>query len=121
MKDSAIAVLNRAEKTGADSKFVGGSRWSGYLYGIAGRRDKTREILHRLIDESAKRPVDRIGVAVLEMGLGNKEAAIAWLQRAYSERSSELRYVLGPEPTFRSIRMDPRFQELRRKVGFHRP
>jgi Tfp pilus assembly protein PilF len=110
MEDSAVKVLNRAERT----------PWNGYLYAIAGRPDVTRKILDSLLTESRKRPLDPLAIAVLQMGLGDKEQAIAWLQKAYAERSDGLRYVLGPHPAFRPIRSDPRIQELRRRVGFRR-
>lgn len=111
MKDSAVKVLSRSPRNG----------YIGYLYGIAGRPDIVRHILDSLLAEANGESVDPTHVAMLQMGLGNKEEAILWLQRAYAERTQDLRYVLGAELAFRSIRKDPRFQELRRKVGFHRP
>jgi tetratricopeptide (TPR) repeat protein len=110
MNDSAVAVLNRSDKT----------PWNGWLYGVAGRTDTTRRILDSLMVESEKRPVDPIGIAVVQMGMGNREQALAWLERAYAERSSGLRFFLGPHLAFAPLRNDPRFQALRRRVGFSR-
>jgi DNA-binding SARP family transcriptional activator/Tfp pilus assembly protein PilF/TolB-like protein len=119
LKDSAIAVLDRFEKNRAAGTVAEISCWNGYLYGIAGRPAITQRIKDRVMAAYKTLPVDATCIAALEIGLGHKDSAITWLQRAYAERSSELRYALGPHVAFRSIRMDPRFQELRRKVGLH--
>jgi len=48
--------------------------------------------------------------------MGNKDEAIVWLQRAYLEHSNALT-ALKVEPAYDSLRADPRFQELVRRVG----
>jgi tetratricopeptide (TPR) repeat protein len=106
--DSAVAVLNRADKT----------PWNGWLYGRAGRRDTTQRILDSLITESTKRPVDRVGIAVLQMALGRRNETLTELERAYAERSVQLRFYLGPHPALNPLRTDPRFRALRKQVGF---
>jgi hypothetical protein len=48
--------------------------------------------------------------------MGDVEGALAWLDRAYAERNGPLVF-LNVDPAFDSLRGDPRFQELRRRVG----
>jgi tetratricopeptide (TPR) repeat protein len=108
MSDSAVAVLNRSDKT----------PWNGWLYSVAGRTDTTQRILNSLMEESKKRPVDPLAIALLQMGMRNKEEALAWLERAYTDRSPALRLYLGPHPAFGPLRNDPRFRALRHRVGF---
>lgn len=48
--------------------------------------------------------------ALVHGGLGDKDQAIAWLEKAYKERSDFL-LVLRVDPLFDPLRSDPRFQE----------
>ena len=109
-RDSAIAVLDRHIRT---------LEWhDGWLYAAAGRRDKGRRILDSLMVLNATRPVDPLFIAALHAGLGNTEEAFKWLDSAYADRSALLLFLLGPHPALDNLRGDPRFQKLRKKVGF---
>ncbi|MGB7068573.1 MAG: hypothetical protein WBD22_03705 [Pyrinomonadaceae bacterium] len=55
-------------------------------------------------------------LAVLYAALGDREQALALLEKAYSEHDVQLIF-LGVEPNFDSLRDDPRFQDLMRRVG----
>jgi hypothetical protein len=109
-RDSALAVLDRHVHTPA--------WYNGWLYAACGRRDQGQQILDSLLVLNRSRPVDPALVAALEVGLGNTEEALDWLERAYAERSQLLLFLLGPHPAFDALRGNPRFQELRRKAGF---
>lgn len=50
-------------------------------------------------------------------GMGDKDRALVWLERAYTQHSS-LMATLKVEPAFDPLRSDPRFQDLMRRVGF---
>jgi hypothetical protein len=50
------------------------------------------------------------------LGVGNKEEAIAWLQKGYAQHSNVLT-TLKVEPGFDPLRSDARFQELLQPVG----
>lgn len=50
------------------------------------------------------------------LGLGQKEEAIAWLQQAYEQRDFRMT-TLSVDFGFDSLRSDPRFVELERKIG----
>ena len=70
------------------------------------------------MDRLRKSPefVPQTGLAVAYVGLDDKEAAIHALQQAFGVRDPMLQY-LDVEPHFNSIRADPRFRELVKKVG----
>ena len=53
-------------------------------------------------------------VALVNVGLGDKDAAFAVLEEAYRERSTLLTY-LKMDPRFDPLRSDPRFQDLLRR------
>jgi serine/threonine-protein kinase len=48
-------------------------------------------------------------------GTGDKDQALAWLERAYAQHSNILT-TLKVEPAYDSLRADPRFQEVLRRV-----
>jgi hypothetical protein len=53
---------------------------------------------------------------VAYIGLGEKDAALARLQKAYEDREDQVA-VLKIEPLFDTLHADPRFQELLRRIG----
>jgi len=52
------------------------------------------------------------------VGLGDNDEAFVWLERAYQEQSNFLKYI-KVSPIFDSLRGDPRFQDLVRRVGLN--
>ncbi len=55
-------------------------------------------------------------LAVLYVGLGDKEQALSALERAYTAHDLQMQF-LGIEPHVDPLRSEPRFKELVRKVG----
>jgi len=49
--------------------------------------------------------------------LGDKEQAFAWLEKALPERN-RFAFEVKINPMYDSLRIDPRFHELMRRVGF---
>ena len=88
--------------------------YSGYVLAKAGKRREALTILNKL--KTTKEYVSPAELAILYAGLGDKEAALALLQRAYDEHDlqlKDLRIGLG----YGSLRSDTRFQDLLRRVG----
>jgi TolB-like protein/Tfp pilus assembly protein PilF len=56
-------------------------------------------------------------VAALYAHAGEKERALDWLEKAYQERDMYMVY-LSVDPTWDSLRDDPRFQSLLRRMNF---
>src|SRR4029077_20710999 len=54
--------------------------------------------------------------AILYSGLGEKDRAFEWVEKAYQERSGFFAY-LEVEPMFDGLRSDPRVIDLLRRVG----
>jgi serine/threonine protein kinase/tetratricopeptide (TPR) repeat protein len=89
----------------------------GYAYGLAGRRSDALAVLQKL--KTTDKYVSPTELAVLYIGLGDKEAALQSLERAYAERDPRLD-ELKVEPYFDSLRSDPRYQELLTNMHFPR-
>jgi TolB-like protein/Tfp pilus assembly protein PilF len=89
----------------------------GYAYGLGGRTSQANAILTRLREESKRRYIPAHHFAFLHLGLGDKDAFFAAMEKAWQERSDYLPY-LNVEPPFESLREDPRFQGLLRRLNF---
>jgi serine/threonine protein kinase/Tfp pilus assembly protein PilF len=84
---------------------------------ISGRLGNTADAA-RAIEELKRRPTYTLPLflARVNAGLGDKAEALRWLEQAYTERSESLVW-LRVDATLASLRTEPRFQALVRKVG----
>jgi TolB-like protein/DNA-binding winged helix-turn-helix (wHTH) protein/Tfp pilus assembly protein PilF len=89
----------------------------GYVYAVSGRRGEAEKLLAQLLDEAKSKPVSAYNIARIYTGLGEKEQAFAWLERAIAERDSNLTMPgLKPDVQLDTLRSDPRFLELLRRM-----
>jgi TolB-like protein/Tfp pilus assembly protein PilF len=89
----------------------------GFALGALNRKAEARQILDELKKQSAGRYVAPYNIAVIHLGLGDKDEAFAWLERAYTDRSSFMAIHLTADPRLDSLRGDPRLKDLIRRVG----
>jgi len=89
----------------------------GYTLGVMGRADEARAVLSELERMSTKRFVTSYGMALVYTGLGDKEKAFAWLDKAFAERSHWLMW-LRLDPRWKSLRGDPRFAGLVERLKY---
>ena len=89
----------------------------GYIYAVSGREVEARGILEEFRKFSKTRYVDAFKVAWVYTGLGEKDQALEWLQRAYREHSGNM-WGLKVDPLLDPLRSDPRFQDLLRRMNF---
>jgi tetratricopeptide (TPR) repeat protein len=110
----AIAEMKHAIELAGDE-----STWTvdlAYIYAMAGQRDKTTKILNELKQASKHRFVPATDFVLVYIGLGDKDHAFFWLEKAYASRDSNIT-GLGYMPELDPLRSDPRFQDLQRRVG----
>jgi eukaryotic-like serine/threonine-protein kinase len=87
-----------------------------HAYAASGRKHEAEEILKQLKDRSRQSYVPAYDFAEIYVGLGDKEQALALLEKAYADRSMLLTF-LKVDPEFDSLHSDPRFKDLLRRVG----
>jgi TolB-like protein/DNA-binding winged helix-turn-helix (wHTH) protein/Tfp pilus assembly protein PilF len=87
------------------------------MYGLAGRKSETRKIISELKEKSRHHYVFPSVFAYAYLGLGDKDQALTFLERAYEEQDPGLFY-LKASPLLDSLRSEPRFQALLRRVNF---
>jgi len=87
-----------------------------YVYGRMGKREQARRELEKLEKLGRHELSDPALMLWPHLGMGDKEEALADLEKSYSEHLSVLA-SLRVEPAFDPLRGDPRFQDLLRRVG----
>jgi serine/threonine-protein kinase len=88
----------------------------GRAYALAGRRAEADRILAELKARTKTGYVSPFHIAMVYIGLGDKEQAFAALEQAHEARSWYMTW-LKEAPEFNSLRSDPRFADLVRRVG----
>ena len=91
------------------------AQW-GQALALEGRVEQAHGVLRQLQDMATQRFVSPYHLAYVYTGLGDDEAAIDCLERAYEERSGAI-YGVGRSFLFTSLHPHPRFQGLLRKMN----
>jgi tetratricopeptide (TPR) repeat protein len=88
----------------------------GHAYALSGQQAQARKVLADLQERSKKGYVSPWDMAVVYVGLGESEKALASLQQGYETHTYPLIF-LNVDPRFDSLRSEPRFQALVRRIG----
>ena len=113
MFGEALSELRRAVSLSPESMDILAEL--GYAYGVAGQRSEAERILAKLGEYAKDRYVSFYDLAVLYLGLGQKDRALGLLDKAYEERASYLAFLKG-DPRMDSLRSEPRFKALMAKL-----
>jgi len=88
-----------------------------HAYAVTGKPQEARKILRDLRARSRRSYVSPTSIAVIFVGLSDKENALEWLEKACQQRDPGL-HTLKVHPIFDSLRSEPRFQDLVRRMNF---
>ena len=88
----------------------------GQAYGRNGQRDEAQKILARLNEEAKSHYVAPYALALVQIGLGDKDRAIEELDHAYREQETNYLFGIKVDPMLDDLRGDPRFEALVRRV-----
>ena len=110
----AIPKLRKAKAMGAPG-FV--SAWLAYAYGAAGDRAAAMKEAEDLKKKSLRGEVTAFNQALVALGLGERARALDYLEKAYAQDSQWLGW-LGLDKAFDSLRAEPRFAALLKKLRF---
>jgi TolB-like protein/DNA-binding winged helix-turn-helix (wHTH) protein/Flp pilus assembly protein TadD len=112
--EEAIRVWEKAAAvTDRSPAIIGNLIWA---YARTRRRADALRLLGELKKRQLTGYVPAAAFVTAYLGLGDNDEAFAWLERAYQEQSNVLIYV-KVFPPYDSLRGDPRFQDLVRRVG----
>jgi TolB-like protein/Tfp pilus assembly protein PilF/predicted Ser/Thr protein kinase len=88
----------------------------GNAYARATQKVEAQKLLQKLI-ELSKQKLGTYEVALIYAGLGEKDRAFEWLERAYKVHDKGMCF-LKVDPPLDPLRPDPRFQDLLRRMNF---
>ena len=88
----------------------------GHAYAAAGKRYEALKILDELKQLSKRGHVQPTTVSKVYAGLGQKDQAFEWLEKAYEEHERELVYI-KINSAWVSLRSDPRYHDLLRRMN----
>ena len=88
----------------------------GYANAKAGNRTAAHQALDELQAQSKRRYVPALYFGAIYTGLGDTDAGMSWIEKAYREHSDYLIY-LNVDPMADTLRSSPRFQAILQKVG----
>jgi eukaryotic-like serine/threonine-protein kinase len=109
----AVAEAEQAFRlSGGTAAFAG---QLGYAHARVGDIQKAHAILGQLKAPLQTKYVSSYDVAVVYVGLGEKDAAFEWLEKAYQERTARLLDL--SDPIFDTLHNDARFHDLIRRLG----
>lgn len=89
----------------------------GYAHALAGEHAEAETLLNILQDISLRKYVSPYSMLVIHLALGPKERVFELLEQLYEECNDWLVW-LKVSPELKSVRNDPRFKDLLRRVGF---
>jgi TolB-like protein/DNA-binding winged helix-turn-helix (wHTH) protein/Tfp pilus assembly protein PilF len=88
-----------------------------YAYAVSGMRDEAAKKLNDMKNRSPQAFSNAPEIAMVYVGLNQKDQAMAWLKKGFAERFSP--WVLM-RPCFDPLRSDPDFEDLVRRMGHSR-
>ena len=110
--DQAIAQFQRAiELAGRSGAFESNL---AYVYGILGRKKEATKILKDLEVRHDENPPVAADIALVYVGLGDRDQAMMWLNTACEAR---FKASILLHPVFDSLRPDARFKDLLGRIG----
>jgi tetratricopeptide (TPR) repeat protein len=115
MPGEAIAELQKAVELSPGSTAFAATLANAYA--VSGKREEAVKILNDLKNRSGANFSNAPQIALVYVGLHEKDQAMAWLERAYAERFNP---GVLMRPAFDPLRSEPRFQDLVRRIGLAR-
>ncbi|HVP23115.1 MAG TPA: adenylate/guanylate cyclase domain-containing protein [Conexivisphaerales archaeon] len=113
MSEESIAEAEKAITISGNSIFILCA--VGYVYAASGRRDKAERVLRELDRLSSEEFVPSFGRATIYAGLGEEQAALEWLEKAYDERAFLI--WLKTDPIFDRLRGEEKFKTILQKMN----
>jgi len=89
-----------------------------HVYAVTGRRAEAEKILRGLERKSKDAYVSPYTIATIYAGLGDKDKAFEFLEKAEREKSWDLVWGFKADLQIDNLRSDPRFQDLARRVHY---
>jgi tetratricopeptide (TPR) repeat protein len=87
----------------------------GRLYGTIGRKEEAMKILAQLKEAREHRYIDAYNLAIVSLGLGDRDQTLSWLEQGFQERGNWSRSI-RVDSFLKPLHGDPRFEALAEKI-----
>jgi len=108
----AAAILENLAKTDDRPCVLSGL---GHVYAVSGHPDQARKLIDALARMTKTRHVSPHQIALIQVGIGEKNEALALLEMSFEQHVAPLAF-LKVDPRWAPLRGDPRFQQLLRAL-----
>jgi TolB-like protein/DNA-binding winged helix-turn-helix (wHTH) protein/Tfp pilus assembly protein PilF len=115
MPKEAMAEFEKAVAISSDD--LAALTGLGYGFAVTGRRAEAQKVLDRLSELSKQEYVSAVWMAKIYAGLGEKDKAFEWLEKAYEDRSVASVGFIKMNPMLDPLRSDPRYVDLLRRTN----
>ena len=88
----------------------------GNAYAQSGDRAAARKVLDQILAERSRRYFPGARIALVYVGLGDKDGAFEWLRRAVEDRDNWVTFA-KMKPEYDPLRSDPRWADLLRRMN----
>jgi serine/threonine-protein kinase len=112
--NAAIPALQKAVAMESPAFVIA---WLGYAYGAAGDRNAALAAIEKLKERSMNGYVPQFNLALIHLGMGDRDRALDLLEQARAADSQWMMY-LKIDRIFDPLRSKPRFMELMKKCHF---
>jgi DNA-binding winged helix-turn-helix (wHTH) protein/TolB-like protein/Flp pilus assembly protein TadD len=109
----AVAEYNRALEIAGDTPQI--RAHIAHVMAVSGKRSEALAALAALQERAKRQYVPPYDIALIYVGLGEKNKAFVWLEKAYNDHSTEMIYF-KVEPMLAPLRSDSRYQDLLRRM-----
>ncbi len=113
MREEAIATHRKAVELAGGVNYI--KPYLAYVYAVSDLKVEARKILDELLEQSKRSNVSPFDLAIIHVGLGEKDQAFRWFEKSYQDEGLSLGALIA-EPLFDPISSDPRFEDLIRRV-----
>jgi eukaryotic-like serine/threonine-protein kinase len=114
----ALVELEKGKQRAFESMY---DKWGfAWVYARMGDKQKARQYLNELLAYYSKHYLSEALIASIYGDLGEKDRAFEFLDRSYARHEESLIAFMKAAPAFDSLRSDPRYTVLMKKIGLER-
>jgi adenylate cyclase len=115
MKEEAMADLRKAMDLTSGAAVV--KCILAFSQAALGEREAATQLLQEVESISQKEYVSPWYIGLVHVALGNRDEFFSWAGKAVDDRSVELAALVTPDKVLNSVRDDPRYGELLKRLG----
>jgi serine/threonine protein kinase/Tfp pilus assembly protein PilF len=128
VRDMGLSYLQIKKYPQAEQQFhkltqlsskVNGDQGLIMVYALSGKKEQAQTLLDELLKNASKTYIAPCYIAQIYSMLNERDQAFLWLEKALKVKDTNI-VNLKVDPLYRNLRSDPRYEELKNRIGFWR-